>query len=331
MAGQQRAVGGDHLDDPGAEPHPDRDLVLHQLRPHRVAVALESHQGRRGHPALHLQGGRVRLDRHRQQRLHRPHLPDRAGAARERVGGLDAEPVEVALGVGDVAHGGGSPPALGGEAVAALHHPLAVASPRRADVDGHPIVLGHRCEAGQHRPGGRRADRRGPVEAPAPRRAAQAAQHPVDAVDERRLVLGVAEDPAHLAAVGQRADQQVGHPAPGRRQLQEVPLDLLAGGMADLDRRPAPDPRAGLAVRPQLAAPDRLGEARVRPRVTQPACLVPEGRRPDVRILPQPLAHVRQVRRQRVRDRPPALPRPPLAPDVCPDRGPAPTQVPGDG
>ncbi len=34
MTGQHRPVGGDHLDDPGAEPHPDHELVLHQLGRH---------------------------------------------------------------------------------------------------------------------------------------------------------------------------------------------------------------------------------------------------------------------------------------------------------
>ena len=305
--------------------------MLHQLGRHRVAVALEGHQRRQRHPTSHLEGRRVGLDRHRQQLLPGSDLAHGGRLALQSVGDLDAEPVEVALGVGDVVHLGGPPPALGGEAVAALHHPLAVAPPRRADVDADAIVLGHRREAGQHRAGGRRAHRRGPVEAPPPSRAPQLAQHPVDAVDERRLILAVAEDPAHLAAVSQRADQQVGHATPRGRQLQEVPLDLLAGGMADLDRRPAPDPSAGLAVRPQLAAANRLGEARVRPRIAQPAHLVPEGGRPDVRILPQPLGHVRQVRRQRVRHRPAPLPRAPLTSEVRPDRVPAPAQVPGHG
>jgi hypothetical protein len=110
------------------------------------------------------------------------------------------------------------------------------------------------------------------------------AQHPVDAVDQRRLILAVAEDPAHPPAVGQGTDQQVGGLPPGRREVEEVPLDLLSRQVVDLDRRPAPDPGTGLAVRPQLAAPDRLGETGVGPGVPEPADLVPERRRPDVRI-----------------------------------------------
>ena len=220
-----------------------------------------------------------------QQQLSGGDLAHCGRAAFQPVGGLGAEPVEAALGVGDAVHLRGPPPALGGEAVAALHHPLAVAPPRRADVDRHPIVLGHGREAGQHRAGGGRARRRGAVEAPAPRRAAQPPQHPIDAIDERRLIFALAEDPPHLSAVRQRADQQVHGAAPGCRQLEEVPLDLLASGMADLDRGTLADPGAGLAMRTQPATADGLGEAQVGAAIAEPVHLVPERRRPDVRIL----------------------------------------------
>jgi hypothetical protein len=62
-------------------------------------------------------------------------------------------------------------------------------------------VLGDRGEAGQELACLRVADRRGPVEAPAPSGAAGPAEDPVDAVDQVWLVLALDEGAADLAQV----------------------------------------------------------------------------------------------------------------------------------
>ena len=89
--------------------------------------------------------------------------------------------------------------------------------------------------------------------------------------------------------VGQRAEKHIGRPAPrGVATFEPVPLDLLAGGMVDLDGVSALHPPARLAVRAQAPEPDLAHEARVAERVAERDDLVIEGTGPDVAVVGEP-------------------------------------------
>ena len=152
------------------------------------------------------------------------------------VGDVLTEPVELDLGI---LHGGcshGPPETLGGVVDGLLHTSFAVPPSRRARIDADPVVLGHRQEAGLD-PAGLRADHRGhPVDPPAFGRAAEPMQDAVDSLDQMGLVLGLAELTSELPRARKRADQQVPITSPGCfGELVPVPLDLMSGGMEDLD------------------------------------------------------------------------------------------------
>src|SRR5262249_9956810 len=148
---------------------------------------------------------------------------------------------------------------------------------------------------------------------------------------EVRLILPLGEDRAHLARMRERPHQQVRFPAPGRLlELEPVPLDLLARRVLDLDRGPPLDPGAGLAARPEAAPADLADEGDVAARVAQRCDLVVERRAPQVRVLDQPLAHVRLEAGEVNGDRAAAHPRYPLPAQVGADRLPVTPEVTGD-
>src|SRR5439155_5788673 len=81
------------------------------------------------------------------------------------------------------------PEALGDEVVARLNGALAVCPPARADIDGGAVVAGDRGEAREQPAAPRVAHGRHPIDAPAPRRPAEAAQDGVERLDEMSLIL----------------------------------------------------------------------------------------------------------------------------------------------
>ena len=130
------------------------------------------------------------------------------------------------------------PPPLRGGVVRLLHHALAPAPPRRADLHRDTVVLRGLGERRSQVPRPRMADRGHPVEPPAAGHPAQPLADAVQRRDEIRLLLALGEHPAPPARVRQRPDQQVRVPplAPRRgraRQLDPVPLGLLARRVID--------------------------------------------------------------------------------------------------
>jgi hypothetical protein len=113
-------------------------------------------------------------------------LGDRAGPA---VRDLLAEPVELCLGLGYGLGGHRPPETLGGEVDGLLDGPLPVAPMRRTGDDADSIVLGDREEARLDDTGLRVDDRCHAVGPPTPGSAPESAQHPVECLDEVRLVL----------------------------------------------------------------------------------------------------------------------------------------------
>jgi hypothetical protein len=218
-----------------------------------------------------------------------------------------AQPVQAGLGPGDGdIVGQRAPPALRRGVVGLLHHALAVAMARGAEVDPDAVVLGDPGKRRGQPPGRRRADRGHAVKPPAPRQPTQPADHPVQPVDQVRQILGLHQHPTPLPRARQRADQQVRllspAPAGGRvGQLQPVPLRLKPRWVLDHLVVAAGRRLAGLAVRPQPARPERARERRVRPRVAQLAHLVEQGRSPQMRVALQPQPAVVGERLEAVR------------------------------
>lgn len=119
----------------------------------------------------------------------------------------------------------------------------------------YPVVLGHRGERRSHPPARRVADGGHPVEPPDPGETTQLTGGRVECFDQVSLLLARCERGAPLAGVRERPDQQVRGLAPplglGRvREIEPVPLDLLARRMRDHRRHPTRRGRARLAVRP---------------------------------------------------------------------------------
>ena len=217
-----------------------------------------------------------------------------------------AELVEALLGGGDGGVvGDGAPPALRRGVVGLLHHALAVAVARRAEIDPDRVVLRGVGERRRQGSGRRGADRGHPVEPPSPRETAELARDPVQGLDQVREVLGVREHRPPPPRVRQRPHQQMRFasqpPRPRRvRQLDPVPLGLLPGRVGDDRGVAALRGLTRLAVRPQPMPPDRRGQRRIRPGEPQPDELVVQRRGPQVRVLAQAQPAVLQERlRQR--------------------------------
>ena len=131
---------------------------------------------------------------------------------------------------------------------------------------------------------------------------------------------------------GQRAEEHVGRCSPRCvAPFEPVPLDLLAGGMVDLDGVSALHPPTRLAVRAQTTDPDLADEARVAERVAEGDDLVIERTGPDVAVVGEPKPDVVLDHRQRVGCRAPAHPGLALPAQIAPDGLAVASQVSGDG
>lgn len=121
-----------------------------------------------------------------------------------------------------------------------------------------------------------------------------------------------ADDRAEAPGMRQRADQHVGRSLPRRgRQLKPVELDLLPGGMVDLDRRRAP---AALLTdqtqRPKLKAAQLTHKRRIGAIEARRDELLKQRHRRQMRILDEPRGDVAleafKTARARSRSRPPS-------------------------
>jgi hypothetical protein len=178
-------------------------------------------------------------------------------------------------------------------------------------------------------------DRGHPVEAPTLGEPAEAGGDLVQPLDQMGLVLALGDPGPPPARVRQHPEQQMRGTitAPRRRrigQLYPIPLGLLAGRV--LDHRPVlvPVRRARRAPRPQLVAADRGGERLIRPRKAQAGHLVEQRRRPQMRIIIEPLPAIRQEVGHRLRPSRLALTRHPFAVQIRPDRLAVMTEMSGD-
>ena len=254
----------------------------------------------------------------------------RAGLRRRASPVVDQNPVQAGLGHLHRVGRQRPPPPPGGEAHRRLHRALAVAPPWRARHHRRPVVLGHGGEAGLHVARRRFHHRGHAVHPPHPGGAAQAAQHAVHGLDEMRLIGGGGDHAPAATRVGQGAQQHEAHPAPrGLAALEPVPLDLLARRVGDVDRVPADDAGAGLAVGAQPGVADLAHEARVAQRVAELGDLVEQRRPPHVRVVREAGPQVGGEPLQRVGVRPPADPGLPAF-DVGLDGSPVTADVAGD-
>jgi hypothetical protein len=215
-----------------------------------------------------------------------------------------------------------------------LHDTLAVPSSRRARLDRDAVVLRHGGERGAHLPGARGDHRRHPVKAPVPAQATQSASDPVQAIDQERLLLGLAQHRPPHPRMRQRPNEQVRGLAPppvlGRvGQLDPVPLGLLTRWVLDQRRRASLERRARLARRAQAPGAQRPRERLIRPVVTELEHLVVQGAGPHVWIVLEPLRAVHLDPVERLHPRALAHSRF-AAVQIGADRLAVPAQVPGD-
>ena len=131
---------------------------------------------------------------------------------------------------------------------------------------------------------------------------------------------------------GKRAEKHVGRCPPRCvAPFEPVPLDLLAGGMVDLDGVSSLHASTRLAVRAQAPYPDLADEARVAERVAEGDDLVIERTGPHVAVVGEPKPDVVLDHRQRVDRRCPANARLTVAAQIAPDGLAVASQVSGDG
>ena len=209
------------------------------------------------------------------------------------IGDLRAEPVDAGLGLDERSDPRRAPPTLRREPDRLLHDPFAVAVTGRARIDADAVVLRHRRER-RLDPVGARDDHRGhPIDPPPLRRATQTLEDLVDADDQMGLIGRLGEPAPEPTRVRQRPDQHIGLVAPRRvGQLEPVPLDLLPSGVLDVHMGPAVRRLAGFAVRAQLPVPKLAGERLIRPVEPERGDFIEQRRRPHVRVIGEPLAHV---------------------------------------
>ena len=105
--------------------------------------------------------------------------------------------------------GQGAPPALRRRVVGLLHHALAVAMPRRADIDREAVILRQARELGGERAAARMADGGHPGRPPPPGQPAQPPHHLIQGLGKVREVLGLGQHPAPAARRRQGPDQQM--------------------------------------------------------------------------------------------------------------------------
>lgn len=218
--------------------------------------------------------------------------------------------------------------------VGLLHDALAVAASGWAGLDRDAVVLRDRGERGAHLPRGRGHHRRHPVKAPIRGQAAQRPGDPVEAVDQERLLLRLAQHRPPHPRMRERPDEQVRGLAPppllGRvGQLEPVPLGLLARRVRDDRDGAAPGRRARLTRRAQPPRAQLPRQRRIGPVVAQLEQLVVQRAGPHVRVIAQPPRAVRLELLERVRPRARAHPRLPTR-QVGPDRLAVPAQMPSD-
>ncbi len=179
--------------------------------------------------------------------------------------------------------------------------------------------------------GARDHDRRHPISPPHLRAAAQTNDDLVRG--GRQVPKGhlLAEHAAEPAGVRQRADQHEPRLAPRRdRQLQPVPLNLLARRVVDLDRRRLPGPvLTGHADRPELQPPDLADQGRIGPIEPGVDQLAEQHGRLDVRVLDEPGLQIGAERFKAARRRRPVLTGA-IAGEVLPDGLAVPAGMPGD-
>src|SRR5450756_2524336 len=89
-------------------------------------------------------------------------------------------------------------------------------------------------------------------------------------------------------------------PQGARRRSNQSHSDLVARRMLDLDRGPAADAGATLAVRPQAVLADTPGERRIAAGIAERHDLVEERRQPEVRVVGEARREVRDERFERV-------------------------------
>src|SRR5450756_1943281 len=113
------------------------------------------------------------------------------------------------------------------------------------------------------------------------------------------------DDTPDAARIRQGAEEDVRGAAPGRpAALEPVPLDLVARRVLDLDRGPAADTGATLAVRPEAVLADAPGERRIAAGIAERHDLVEERRQPEVRVVGEARREVRDERVRAGRGRP---------------------------
>jgi hypothetical protein len=282
MRDQHHPRRGDDLQRGRPETMPQRELDAADPRVDRVAVPPERHAGPVVDNSGDLDGCRIRDRRQRQQHLGVGELTDgwpagaltvdpvvglRVSPRRPQTGvaGGGPEPVEADLRLLRCGCGHGAPPTAAHELHAALHRPLAVATPGWARHHDRPVVLRHRRERGLHIAGARSDHGGQTVGAPPAGGATEAAQHPVDRFDQMRLIHRLAQHLAGAARMRQRPQQPIRRGPPRRvAPLRPVPLDLLARGMIDLHRLTTTHPGTRLTVRTQTRHPELTGETRIR-------------------------------------------------------------------
>ena len=319
LAGAERcaAVAGNDL--PGRRDDPQQRVADRGEHGHgaaraggrdAVVVALEGDQRRPGCLALDGDLRRVGERRQRAQRLRGAELADGAARALALVGDPDAPAVKVALRLGDRRGACGAPPGARQVLDRGLDDALALRAPRRADSDLDAVVLGQlrRLDGQAVRPGDH--NRGHPVGAPHPGRAAQRDQHVVRGAGEMPEGHLLAQRAAEASRVRQRPDQREARLAPGHvlgRELQPVPLDLLARRVLDLDRHPiAAALPADLTWRPQLKPPQLAHQRRIGAIETGVDELTKQHRRLQVLVVREARLDVGAERLQAARRRRPA-------------------------
>ena len=263
MAGDHRAGGRADLDRQLAETSANADRLADQLRPGRIAVALEGDHRAAVDRALDLEDRREGLCRQREQRLSVGERAHRSLIAAAGVGARDRPAVEVRLRLDRSRDRGRAPPGAGQVVDPALDHALALRALGGADRHRDPVVLG---ELGGFRsqPIGAWVDEcRHPVGAPGVGGAAEAAQQPIEGGGQMGEAHRLAEDAADPARVAERADEHVGGTPPGSLpQLKPVELQLCTGVVAKLDRGVGAGAAAG-AGGPQAELSELADQGRI--------------------------------------------------------------------